>query len=236
MASTQPLWGPGGGGGGGGGFGGFGATGQSDPAVETLLVGQTRWVGFERLGPVLADSMVLFLSLLVCGAGGGEGASAGRRFGRTDGPEPRLIIRSPDLHRGPSFAYTHTSHPNPPPPPQSPTTEQRGAGPAAGGGRLRLCLRLHGRRGPQPALCPQADTCPGIQNRSIKGHVSIHRHPTHHSPKNGQDEQARLSAEKEIRLLRLLQPCPQVVRCVDAALRPGSTHNCQVDIDGWIDG
>ena len=72
MTSTQPLWGPGGGGGGGGGFGGFGATGQSDPAVETLLVGQTRWVRFERLGSVLADSDgILELANLWCGWRGG---------------------------------------------------------------------------------------------------------------------------------------------------------------------
>lgn len=60
------------------------------------------------------------------------------------------------------------------------------------------------------------------------------------STQHPQDEQARLSAEKEIRLLRLLQPCPQIVRCVDAALRPGSTHNCQVRVCvgfwvcGWV--
>lgn len=49
-----------------------------------------------------------------------------------------------------------------------------------------------------------------------------------------QDEQARLSAEKEIRLLRLLQPCPQIVRFVDAALRPGSTANCRVRDLGFV--
>lgn len=48
-----------------------------------------------------------------------------------------------------------------------------------------------------------------------------------------QDEQARLSAEKEIRLLRLLQPCPQVVRCIDAVILPGTTHNCQVRKVPW---
>lgn len=51
---------------------------------------------------------------------------------------------------------------------------------------------------------------------------------THVQSTYKQDEQARLSAEKEIRLLRLLQPCPLVVRCIDAVIRPGTTHNCQV--------
>lgn len=54
-------------------------------------------------------------------------------------------------------------------------------------------------------------------------------HPPQPQPPQPQDEQARLSAEKEIRLMRLLQPCPQIVRFVDAEIRPGSAANCRVN-------
>ena len=54
-------------------------------------------------------------------------------------------------------------------------------------------------------------------------------HPPQSQPQP-QDEQARLSAEKEIRLMRLLQTCPQIVRFVDAALRPGSAANFRVSV------